>query len=546
MKGTLAMEPLLVSLRKLRRRLALQQVIQLNAAGLLVAASLACLWLVATRLFPVLGSPWPVAISLLAIACIGATAWALSRRPTLVRAALEADNRLGLKERLTSSLELAEREGPMVDAVHEDARAHVSRLNPRRDFPLAAPRMLRWLAVPLLVFGVAYVFLPEFDLFGFQERAIQAKQREDAVKVVAQSLKEAVKPLKKETGDRDLDDIAAAVERIAENLERGEINEKQALARLTKVGEQIKQQRDALMSDAPTPKLADPSSQLNISKDLANAMQEGQFGEAAREMRKLQEKLNSGNMDAKTQEKLSKELQDMAEKLGGDSSQLGEALQKMAENMAKASTMEGNPNAAQAMNMSMEDLASMLEQLQQLDLASAQLAQMQAQMLGPSQNCRTCGTKLSACDGLGDCSGHGAGFSCAGVCGQCGAGKGNIGGWWGQGASDKEGSGGMGGPGRGRGGHIGELPDVNAGYKPTILPGDMTQGKILASVLQKGAPEEDAEPTVDYIAGAFEEVIQEAEEALTKEEIPAGSKELVRAWFGSLEDDVEATLDAAR
>ncbi len=104
----------------------------------------------------------------------------------------------------------------------------------------------------------------------------------------------------------------------------------------------------------------------------------------------------------------------------------------------------------------------------------------------------------------------------------------------------------MGKAGQGRGGHVGELPDVNVGFKPTVLPGAMTRGKILASILQKGAPEEGAESTVEYLSGVFEDAVQEAEEALTKEEIPPGSKELVRAWFGSLEDEADEALGTAR
>jgi hypothetical protein len=95
----------------------------------------------------------------------------------------------------------------------------------------------------------------------------------------------------------------------------------------------------------------------------------------------------------------------------------------------------------------------------------------------------------------------------------------------------------MGGTGMGRGNRVGELPDLNAGFKPTVLPGDLTKGKVLATILQKGAPQDDAESTLEYVTEAFVEVRQEAEQALTKEEIPPGAKEFVRQYFGSLEPE---------
>mgnify|MGYP000218509915 FL=1 len=105
-------------------------------------------------------------------------------------------------------------------------------------------------------------------------------------------------------------------------------------------------------------------------------------------------------------------------------------------------------------------------------------------------------------------------------------------------AGTAQGSGqGMGGPGSGRGGNVGELPEVQAGLSPTFLPGEMTPGKVLSSIMKHNAPDEDPEATAEYVSQTIIEVQQAAEEALTKEEIPQGSKEFVRQYFGSLEPD---------
>lgn len=84
---------------------------------------------------------------------------------------------------------------------------------------------------------------------------------------------------------------------------------------------------------------------------------------------------------------------------------------------------------------------------------------------------------------------------------------------------------------------MGELPDVQSSFTPTTLPGEMTPGKVLSSIVQHNAPDEDPEATAEFVSDTIIEVQQAAEEALTKEEIPQGSKEFVRQYFGSLEPE---------
>ena len=109
-----------------------------------------------------------------------------------------------------------------------------------------------------------------------------------------------------------------------------------------------------------------------------------------------------------------------------------------------------------------------------------------------------------------------------------------------KGAGQCKGSGmglGLRGPGRGQGNRIGELPKVTTSTDPSLAPGDMTKGKILATIMQRAAPQDGEHATIDYSQQAIVQIQQQSEEALTKEEIPAGAKEFVRQYFGSLEPD---------
>lgn len=542
------MDPLVTTLRKLRRRLSVQQWVRLNVEVLLLSSAASCLWLLITRLFPVLGDPLPVCLGLVGAGILAATVLGFVRRLDLVKTALAADSHLDLQERLTSSYELAHAEGPMVEALHQDARQHLKRLHVQKGFPYRLPRVGRWLPIPLIVFGLAYMLLPEFDLLRHREREAEAKALKEATRVKAEKLQAAVRPLKKPVTEEvsQVAEITGAVERVAEKLKSSEISEKQALARVTNLSEELQKQREKLQKDTPMPRVAGDTQKLAMTREMANDIQNGRFGDAAMKARELQKKLEEGALTKKEVDKLKEELGQLSEMLGGkENSELGQALAEVAQGL-NMDNMETALEAMKTMGLSMEDIASVLEQLDQIDLAMVELSDWQQAQLGPSEHCRCCGIKLAPCgQGEGCMGGCGPGFSCYGLCGACaGAGCSGCGGGgcfagrgpWRPGDAREFGAG-MGGPGRGKGGRVGELSDVDATFKPTMLPGSLTKGKLLADIIQKGAPEEGAEATLEYVTGTFVAVRQEAEQALTKEEIPPGAKEFVRQYFGSIEPE---------
>jgi len=532
------MDPFETTLRQIRTRLALRQWLLFTLQGLAYAAWAACGWVLLTRLFPMLGDAAPVCLALLALGLIIAAGMALHRRPGLVDAALAADRKLGLKERFTSSLEmgtvegLSEREQGMVDALHVDARHHLKQIDPGHQFSILPGGGSRWAAFPLVLLGLGYVLLPQWDLLGHDERIAEARELEDALEVRVDELKSAVKTIKKEKPEEAdlLAEVEADVAKLAEEMRAQTINEKQAMARVSKLTDKLREHREQLAQENPNPKLAGDVNKLGMGQQLAKALQEGKMGEAGKKAKELQEKLKKGELDLKEMKALSKDLSSISKMMSGSQSQLSQALAK-ALAAAQAASESGDKQAAQEAlelaALALEDMESILDQLQKMDVAMASLSEWQQGALGPSEYCRICGSKLSQCKaGGGQCNSTG-GHKHNGVCGSCsGSGQGKGG----QGL-------GMGGPGRGRGNQVGELPDLLVGFQPTMLNGPMTKGKMLAEIMEKTAPEEGQEASIDYIQGAFVEVQQAAEQALTQQETPAASKELVREYFKSLEPE---------
>lgn len=527
------MDPLLAVLRKVRRRMMFQRWLAFNVKALLISLTLCVLLQVVTRLFPGILAPEPLYLAVLILGILGATAWTVYRRPRLLDAALEADNRLGLQERVTSSLALADADGPMIDALHADARRRLAGLDTAHAFPLYPPRAARWLAVPLLAFVLAS-FMPDIDLFGLHKRQVEATQKDEARRVQAARLEEVAKRLKEEgavPGPRNLDALSASFADLAGDLESGELTEKQALAKVTDLAQEIQQHRQALQQNAATPKLLEDLSGFGAAESIAKSIQQGNFGEAAQEAEKLQEKLKKGNLTPEEKKKLAESVKKLAEALkSGELGQKGALNKALAEALAKAGEsmqdgkMEGLEEALEgleAAELSLKDLASAMDQLQKLDFAMQNMVDWQQNALGPSQFCRLCGKALKPCKHGEGCKSCGTGYGCCGICGTC--------------AGNGDGPG-MGGYGRGRGNTTGPLGDVEDAFDPTMLPGQLSPGKALLDIVQRTAPDaEDAQTTVEYTEGVWVEAQQEAEQALTKEEIPAGSKEFVRQYFGSLE-----------
>ncbi|MBI3724457.1 hypothetical protein HY251_10965 [bacterium] len=81
------------------------------------------------------------------------------KRTSALEAAVGLDQRLDLKERVSSALAIGEPKRPAEAALVEDAAARIRGVEPRRIFPLRAPRELRWLPLPLAL-AVALTFVP--------------------------------------------------------------------------------------------------------------------------------------------------------------------------------------------------------------------------------------------------------------------------------------------------------------------------------------------------------------------------------------------------
>jgi hypothetical protein len=524
------MPELVAKLRSLRWRLGL--LFGLDALGLCLyaAAFVGCVWVLFFRLFPILDIGPAVFLGLAACAVLAALIQTLRRWPSLSDSALAADERMNLRERFTSSLALADAESPMADALHRDALSHSDALHIRRDFPLRRPRHSRSLVVALLVLGSAYLFLPEMDLFNFRERQAEAKATTARAEARAKQLRVAALTLKppEQFPSAELEGHAKALEALADQLERQEITEKQALAKVANLAKTLDLKRKSLEKQQGDGKKQSSERQpAMMQQGLAADIKNNRAAEASEKLKAMKKKLEKGELSEEEKKKLAEELKKLSEALKKEDAELNAALSEALaaaaaglESMNMAKALEG----MESLELSLEEMKSAMEQLAMLDQAMLNIGDWKKMAMGESKFCRSCGRKMGKPCKDGKC----------GTCGKCSGGKcGSC-----AGANPGFGYGlGLGGGGRGTGNRVGELGEEDVDFKPTKLPGEMTQGKLLASILQKGAPDLGAEATVEMVSSGLVAVKQEAEQALTQEEIPRGSKEFVRQYFGTLDPE---------
>jgi hypothetical protein len=359
---------------------------------------------------------------------------ALFTGPSRLEAAVAIDHAFGLNERISTALTLpAELQGsPAGHALMEDARRHVERLDIGSRFGLKAPRRA-WLPLLPAALALGLMFVPEWaqrtaratsrTAQAAEKKAVSA-QAKALSKTIAQARKEMEKPEFAETMK-----LLAEIEKKADELARTPPAEKgQALVELNKLTDALKERQQQLGSAQQVGKqlqqlkdLASTGPADDFAKELARA----DFAKAAEELKKIQEKLTSGQMSDAEKKALQEQVNQMKEQLQQMANleqrkkQLEEAarsgalspqqlqqemkkleqqaqnlqqMKKLAEQLGQCqqAMQQGDLNkAAQALGMSQEELQQLAQQaseLQTLDDAMADLQDAKAGMSGEGMN----------------------------------------------------------------------------------------------------------------------------------------------------------------
>ncbi len=470
---------------------------------------------------------------------------AMVKGPNRLEAAVAVDRAFELNERLSTALSLPlDLQGtPAGLAVLEDARRNASRLDVGSRFGLRVPRRA-WLPLIPAAMALALVFVPEWTRHMAKATSRQAQaETKQAISRQAQALGRTIAQSRKAMENPEFAEaskLLAEIEKKAEELTKSPPAEReQALVELNKLTDALKDRQRELGSAQQIAK------QLQQLKDLATTgpadtfakeMARSDFQKAAEELKKIQEKLTSGQMSESEKKKLEQQIGQMKEQLERMANmeerkkQLEEALRSGALSQQQFEQEMDRLNQ-QAQNMrQLQSLAQQLGQAQQA-MRQGDLSQA-ANSLGMSQEelqelARQATELQTLDDALADLQDARAGMCEGGGMNQMGQGLGGMG----LGQSNRRGQGQ--GLGRGRGaGDRPEAPD-DVSFHGTKTNQQYGKGKAVITGFAPPRGVTKGESLLD-VQEELEASGTAAAEALSNQRVPNNVKKHVLGYFDQL------------
>ncbi len=247
-------------------------------------------------------------------------------------AARAVDAHYGLKDRSLTALAFVEL--PNSDTLHElqlrDAENHLLKVSARDVVPFRMPKTLPY-ALALFVGALTLFCLPQLGA-----KKLQAAPKESLPGILAIAEKKAddFKELAKfarENEDKELEDLAKQLEAKVEELKTPGVDVKEALAKLSEMQAAIAQKQAQFnvgLVDAQMQSLGAALMSTNPTEAAGQALQDGKFDQAAKEL----EKLEDPPVDKKESKSLEEKLKDLAKSMGDVGlGQLSGATGEMAE-----------------------------------------------------------------------------------------------------------------------------------------------------------------------------------------------------------------------
>jgi len=522
----------------------------------MVLAGLALVMMIADRVTAASFVPWVwVVPAMVGLGLIVSTIMWSRKRPTEQHVALLVDERLDLREKLSTALHVADRDDAFARAAVEDAVA-IAR-NPqtheraKRRFTVTAPG--GWWATPsLIALAVLVSFLQPMNLFEREQEespeVVQARHevRETLDAVVAQihqqpelssELADMLGDLGKTGDDRDAFKSPEQVRR-------------DAIKRVTDLNERLEEiisgERGKTMESIQESlkKLRTPES--GPAKELAEAMAAGDFQAAQQALENLIDQVESGELTQEQQEQLVEQLMELAKQLedmAKQNQQLEEALRQAGMDPQLAQNPEALQQAIENNQNLNEQQRQQLQQMAQAQQASNQVCQGLGAAASALADALAEGSLGQAGQGMSDQlsqleqmqmlleQARMASSMCQGTCQGLGQGLGM------QGLLQQIGQ----GMGEGGGGGPRQTAPSPTRTREVQAHGQTGEGDIIARMLVDG-PQTVGESRI-VPSEIIAEVVEGFEEGIDEDQLPRKYHEAHKRYFGELERRVREAAE---
>ncbi len=256
-------------------------------------------------------------------------------------AAVLADDRLRLHARLCTALTL-DLDDPanaaFGEAFFEEALSKLNVLKVEQAFPVSFPRSMSFAILPGVIAALLFYFMPQQDVLGLVTGAQKKRKAELVRQTAASQLEKQLEDMKQKRPDTQVDPntgqykVQTMMEKaagIAKDIKDGKRNTEEALVALGQIKRDIEAEKEKITEGKDfldrLEKLS--AKDLNteegaLTKEVSEALKMGDPSLAARELRKLAEKMKAEVLENKdmTEEQKKKELEKLqreVEKLAG-------------------------------------------------------------------------------------------------------------------------------------------------------------------------------------------------------------------------------------
>jgi len=316
-------------------------------------------------------------------------------------AAQIADEKGGLKERLSTAVELAASptRSHLAEAQISDAAEHAKQLRVSEVLPWRAPKQLKFLGAAAVVL-LSAIFVPDLPIFHSKQERLDAevmKQEGTRLQKLAKTLEKKVAEKKeKDSNDEIMRKVAKEMQKLGKDQARARVSKKQALLAMNDLQKQIKEEENKLTGGSASKSMEKVASEMKASADrqkqtgapdggkalkqMAENLEKKDFDAAKKQLEDLAKKIQSGTMKPEEAKQLADTMEQMAQSMAG--SNLNEASEQLKE---AASKLQEAAKQAQKLQDQMAQAKSDAER-QQLQQQMSQALQQGAQQAAAQCN----------------------------------------------------------------------------------------------------------------------------------------------------------------
>jgi hypothetical protein len=469
----------------------------------------------------------------------------LMQRSTLTQQARFADRQFGLKERVSTAVEIHEGRLTVPDTLAgqqlADTLAAIRPVDAKRDLPLRLNRRDWLVLLATMALLIAAVSLPNPQADALLKRRAVTEAIEEQIEAL-ELLQEEIQQNPDLTEEQQ-EQLLEPVENALQQLEAGNLSQEEAVAVLSEAEADLRELSNNLSTEDLRRRLEEAGQPLNnnaASQSLGQSLQNGDLAQAGAAAAQL-----ADDLPTLTEEELAQLAQDLAETAAA----LQDVDSELSQQLAEAAQALQNSDVAAA-QQALREASGTMQQRAQEGAAAAQAAAAAGQLNEGRQEVAQAGEAgqsgqgqqgqgqqgQSGQQGQGQGGGQGQGQG-QGQEGGSGDGQGSG---LGQGAQTDQGQG-TGGPGPG-GGHaenvfVPDLIDLSGEEGVDVeLPAECIANPANCGGLLSETPTEftNEGSTVPYTQ-VFGDYRNAAYEALSDDHIPLGMKGYVRDYFSSLE-----------